>query len=137
MDPIAQLLSSFGINIVSTTIYDLIKARLLSGPATHADIEATLRTHFPQLTLKNISVIAETAIDLLAQTGNIRVTGSKLYARTSIWMRSAPGTQFTFGDGSESTTDKSQIIAGQGAQIVGSGGAEVRQNPDGSIDFRV
>lgn len=134
-DHLIPLLSSFGVNIASNIIYDLVKARLLRGPAREADIVEEIQTQFPKLTLQGVRAIAKTVIDLFARNGDIEVRGSTLQARDSVWMRSAPGTTFTFGDGSVSETQNSRIEAGSGAYIQGTGGAEIRQNPDGSISF--
>jgi hypothetical protein len=63
------------------------------------------------------------------------LTGSLLFAPEAIRLASAAHTGFSFGDNSVSATRRTRIDAGAGAFIVGTGGAEVRQNPDGSISF--
>ena len=116
-------------------MYDVISARLKRSPASNSDIAAELQSSFPHLALKDITAVAEKAIELLARSGDIEVRGSTLYARDSVRMSSPPGTKFTFRDNSQSVTDRSKIVAGEGAEIQGSGGAEIRQDQDGSISF--
>ncbi len=135
MDPLVNVVAQLGLGVASNAVYDAIKRLLLGGKQSADTVAEGLRSEFPALSIHGAKVLASTAIDVLAQRGDISITGSQLVARDTIWMRSAPGTKFEFGDGSASRTDKTSIDAGPGAKIIGQGGAGVRQNEDGSISF--
>lgn len=136
IDAIGQILVSLGVNIASSTIYDFIKSRLNRGSVTDAELATELHSQFPQLTIENAKIISTSAIKFLAEHGDIEIKGTNIYAKDSVWMQSAPGTKFEFKDQSSSTTESgSKIEVGQGASITGSNGAQIRQKPDGSIDF--
>lgn len=53
----------------------------------------------------------------------------------SITMFSSKNTKFIFGNKSTSETKNTKIDAGRGAFIQGQGGAGIRQNENGSINF--
>ncbi len=74
-------------------------------------------------------------IEFLANNGDITISGSRIYASSSISMASSKNTKFVFGIYSSSSTNKSSINAGSGAQIMGSGGAKIEQDEDGNIKF--
>ena len=135
MDMVAQLLLQQGLSLASQTIYDFVKKRLKSNTQTVAEIGEALEAEFPLLSLDGAKVIAQTVVDFFAEMGFITIRGSHIYAGDAVWMRSAPGTKLTFGDDSVSETDKTRIEAKGNARIEMSGGAQVRQNPDGSISF--
>ena len=137
MDVVAQLLLQQGVSLASQTIYDFVKKRLKSKTQTVAEIGEALEAEFPSLSLDGAKVIAQTVVDFFAEMGFIAIRGSHIYAGDAVWMRSAPGTKLTFGDDSVSETDKTRIEAKGNARIEMSGGAQVRQNPDGSISFLV
>ena len=136
MDPVTAVLMNLGVGLGSQALYDFIKGRLHAG-ADRDQLAAEVSVEFPSLTLENAEVVASTVIDLFAERGFIDVRGTVLKAKDAVWMRSAPGTRLSFGDGSVSSTDKTEIRAGKGAEIIATGGAEVRQNDDGSISFHV
>ena len=135
MQELAGLLTQFGIGIGANAFYDIVKGAFASGRTTNEAVFETVQQQVPSLTIENARALADRAIEILARRGDIEIRGSYLYARDSIRMASSQGTKFTFGDGSTSKTDKTQIDAGHGARIEGQGGAEVRQNDDGSISF--
>ena len=136
MDPVASMLSQLGVSIASQAIYDFAKSRIRGAQQSASSLAEGLAQEFPSLTVDGADVVAHTVIDFFAERGFIQIRGSSIYARKSVWMRSAAGTKLTFGDGSTSSTDRTRIDAGKGAQIIATGGAEIRQNEDGSISFR-
>ncbi len=127
-----ELLLSLGVNIASNAVYDFLKSALDTPLTTRAQLVDRLSS---QLNIANARIAAERIIDFAAQNGDINISGSYIYATDSITMSSASGTRFTFGNNSTSKTSSSEISAGQGATIVGQGGARIQQNPDGSISF--
>lgn len=134
MDPLTEILIPFGVNIASNVIYDFFKGQFASSRAVD---RTTLKTGLVAfLNVENADVVAETIIDFLAQNGDIGIRGSRIFAKKSIFYGSQVGTKFSL-EGSTSQTDKTRIIAGRDARIVGQGGAQVRQNEDGSITFHV
>ncbi len=126
-----ELLISLGINLASSTAYDLLKS-VLETPVTREQLVERLAS---QLNITNANIVADKIIDFAAQNGDITISQTSIYAADSINMRSASGTKFSFGDYSCSKTSTSAITAGHGARIEGSGGAKIVQNPDGSISF--
>lgn len=137
MDPLIGILSQLGVGISSQAIYDVVKTFITRGPTTVGDLSQGLVREFPSMTLQGCAVVAQTVVDFFAEKGFVCIVGSSIRAGDAVWMRSAPGTKIVFGSGSDSKTDKTRITAGYGAEIQLGNGAQIRQNPDGSIDFRV
>ena len=128
---VGEVSGQLGLNIAANVLYDGIKKLFTSETADRGSAERELDTF---LKLHGAKVSAATVITALASKGVISIKGSTLYAPDEIRMGAGAGASFHFGDNSTSTTDKTKIVAGRGASIQGSN-AEIRQNPDGSIDF--
>jgi hypothetical protein len=126
-----ELLLSFGVNLASSAVYDLLKSAL-SESLTREQLVERIAS---QLNITNANIVADRIIDVSAKNGDITIIGTSIYAADSVTMRSASGTKFTFGNNSNSKTSTSEINAGHGATIEGIGGAKIVQNPDGSISF--
>lgn len=73
-------------------------------------------------------------INILASHQDIVIKATKLYAPNSVSMFSSPNTKLIFGNGSVSTTDKTQIKTSGDAQIIATGGAGIRQD-DGTVSI--
>lgn len=132
MENLNQLLTSLGINLASSAIYDLIRTFAGEKKFFTEDFKKELVS---LIKVENASVKADKIIDFLAQRGDINISGSYIFANESISFKSWQGTAFSFGNGSVSETKKSKISAGQGARIIGKGGAKVVQDGDGNINF--
>lgn len=130
MNKLEELLLQLGLNISASAIYDFIKNRVSSG-ASKDELQKDLASF---LSINNAQIAAETIVEFLAQNGDIEIKGSKIFAKDSIVYSSAPMTKFTLAD-STSHTNKTGIVVEGGAQIVGQGGGQMRQNEDGSISF--
>lgn len=126
-----ELLASLGINIASSAMYDFLKSAISETASKEQLIERVAG----QLHITNANIAANQIIEFAAQNGDITIIGTSVYATESITIHSASGTKFTFGNNSISKTSTSKISAGYGAKIEGSGGAGIKQNPDGSISF--
>ncbi len=132
---LSELILNLGLNVSSNAIYDLIRSAIRRNPDAGRD---SLRQELAGiLCVEGADVKADTIITFLAQRGDIRITGSRIYATDKIEMASSEGTKFTFGNNSSSSTKNTSIQAGQGAFIQGQGGAKIVQNADGSISFIV
>ena len=128
-----QLLLQLGLNVSSAFVYDVAKNYFQKEKSpTLNGLKAELSSH---LNIEDADIKSGNIVDFLAENGDITISGTQIYASKSITMASTQGTQFTFGNNSESTTSKSSIKAGRGAQIRGRGGARVEQNEDGNINF--
>lgn len=128
-----QLLLQLGLGVTSNAIYEFLKNYFIKNPK--ADL-VQLKTNLASfLDIKNANVIADKIINFLAQNGDIRIEGSSIYANDSIKMFSSQNTKFTFGNNSTSETKNTKIEVGNGAFIQGQGGAGIKQNEDGSINF--
>lgn len=127
-----ELLLSLGVNIASSAIYDFLKSTLTSESVSREQLTEELARF---LNINNAKIIADKIIDFAAQNGDINISGSYIYAKDSITMCSASGTKFYLSNNNISKTSTSQISVGFGASIQGQGGAQIRQEPDGSISF--
>lgn len=126
-----DLLKSYGINIGSNLIYDLIKSAI-----TETDSKEKLVSLISsRLNIENAIIAADKIIEFAARNGDIIITGSHVYASENITMRSAPNTKFVFGENSTSETATSKISTGTGARIEGQGGATINQGSNGIISF--
>jgi hypothetical protein len=135
MDPVTAALAQLGISIAAQTIYDVGKKVLSRGGSSKENLASELASEIPSLSIENAKVIADTLVDVFAEHGDITIRGTEIHAKDSVWMRSAPGTQFSFGHGSTSSTERTRIETRGNSEIRGTGGAEIRQNDDGSISF--
>jgi hypothetical protein len=128
-----QLLLQLGLGVTSNFIYDVAKGYLVnnSNPSV-SGLESEIAS---SLSIQGAEIHAHKIVEFLAQKGDIKIEGTRIYVTDSIVMASSHGTQFTFGNNSESSTKNTSISAGEGAFIQGQGGAQIRQNDDGSISF--
>jgi len=126
-----QLLIQLGINLASSVIYDLVK--MYHRSTTNPTIDGLKNYLASKLVVENAVIKANTIIDFMAKNGDILIQGTSIYAPQSVQMNSSQNTSLVFGNNSVSSTDKTSVEAGYGAQIVASGGAGIRQNEDGSI----
>jgi len=128
-DPtLSELLISLGINLASDAIHDLVHQ---TSGSSQRQTEISLAN---LLSIEGAEVKAKTIIDFLATRGDIQIRDSRVFAQKAINYSSAPGTKFAL-QGSISQTSQTEIVTGNNAQVVGQGGAQIRQNPDGSITF--
>lgn len=133
MDPLIPILASYGINISSAAIYDLIKTFFSKYPEANrgefkSELKAFLRVH-------NVDVVAEGIISFLAGNGDVIIDGSRIYSKDSIQYKSSPRAKFTVGDQTTSTTPKTSLHLGGGAFVEGQGGAEMTQDQDKDGNF--
>lgn len=128
-----QLLIQLGLNISSSFVYDVVKSYFKKE--TNHTVEGLKAELSSRLNIEGADIKSNNIINFLAENGDITISGTQIYASKSITMASSQGTKFTFGNNSKSTTDKSSIEAGHGAQIQGQGGARIVQDEDGSIKF--
>ena len=131
-DPITQLLIPFGVNLASSTVYEIVSRVTKKANATTADLKQEL---VASMDVSNADIAAETIIKFLADNGAITIKGTSIYAKNAIEMASSTDTTLDFGDGSVSTTGKSSINAGRGAHIGLKSRAQIKQNEDSSISF--
>jgi len=128
-----QLLIQLGLNLSSSFVYDVIKEYFKKEK--NPTVEGLKTELSSSLDIEGAEIKSNNIINFLAENGDITISGTQVYASKSITMTSSQGTKFTFGNNSKSTTDKSSIEAGHGAQIQGQGGARIVQDEDGSIKF--
>ncbi len=127
------LLLQLGLGITSNAIYDFLKSLFLEKPEIEvAELKNKLSSF---LNIQSADIKSEKIISFLCNNGNIRIVGTKIYAEDSISLSSSKTTSFILGDMSSSTTKNSRIDVGSDSYIQGQGGAGIRQNSDGSIDF--
>lgn len=124
-------LAQLGVSVSSSVIYDLIKSAI----SNHNDKNLVTKELASKLDVAGADIKATNIIEFLAQHGDIRIVNSKIYAPDSITMASTVGTSFSFGQNSESATNKTAILAQGNSQIVGHNGAKIVQGVDGSIRF--
>lgn len=129
-----ELLLNLGLNIGANAIYDFFKTSLTDNKLTRGQLTEKLAA---QLDITNAKIVAEKIIEFAAKNGDINISGTYIFSSDSINMKSANGTKFTFGNDSISKTPNSEISAGMGASIVGTGGAQIRQDSNGDIIFSV
>lgn len=127
-----QVLLQLGLSVSSSAIYDLCKR--CCGKSKSIDIDVLKRELASFLKIDGADIAAEKIINFMAINGDIEVNGSKVYAKNSILYSSGKGTKFSL-EKSRSETEKTRIDVGEKAKIEGQGGAEIRQNEDGSISF--
>lgn len=98
MDTVTHLLLRQGLYLTSQTIYDFVKKCLKSKTQSVAEIGKALEIEFPPLSADGAKMIAQTVVEVFAEMGFITIRGSQIYVGNAVWMQSAPGTKFTFGD---------------------------------------
>jgi len=122
-----QFLLSLGINLASNAIYDLLKS-------TTSKDELIDRIA-SQLSITDAKINAEKIIEFAAKNGDIIISGSSIAASNKITLNSNFGTKFCIKDNCVSQTSSTKIVVGKDASIIGTGGAKIVQNSDGSISF--
>jgi len=128
-----QFLLQLGTGISASTIYDFLKGRF--SKSKDINTEELKQELISFLNIKNAEIVAEKIISFMAANGDIEIKESKIFAKNSILYSSSKGTKFSLEE-SKSETDKTKIDIGKKAKIEGQGGAQIRQNEDGSISFR-
>ena len=129
-----SFLVSLGVNITSSAIYDILKSFLLKEPNPTLDrFNKEIQKH---LAIENAKIFSEKIIEFLAKNGDIIISGSNIFAKESICLKSSMGTEFQIKNGSSTRTDQTSMEIGMGAFIKGSGGATIQQSRDG-ITFSV
>lgn len=124
-----SLLISLGVNVTSSFIYDKMKDffQKQSQPSV-SDLKKELSNY---INVENAKVVSDSIVEFLAKNGDITISGSKIFAKDTIAMVSAPGTQFQIKHGSTSRTDHNFIDLGVGASITGQNGASITQSKNG------
>lgn len=124
-----SLLISLGVNVTSSFIYDKMKDffQKQSQPSI-SDFKNELSNC---INVENAKVISESIVEFLAKKGDITISGSKIFAKDTITMVSAAGTQFQIIDGSTSRTDHNFIDLGMEASITGQNGASITLSKNG------
>jgi hypothetical protein len=125
-----QLLLQLGVSISANAVYDFIKTKSFNS-ADEASSELNSKLDI------NNAEISGKIINFLAQNGDIKIEGSNIYGENTVKMASSANTKLSFGNNSTSKTKNTSIEAGQGATIEMQGGANIVQEDDGSISFRV
>ncbi len=124
-----SLLKSFGVNLTSSFIFDKLKDffQKQSKPSI-SDLKNELSNC---INVENAKIVSDSIVEFLAKNGDITISGSKTFAKDTIAMLSAAGTQFQIKDGSSSRTDQNYIDVGMGASITGQNGAIITQSKNG------
>lgn len=125
MTGLEALLADLGINVASNVVWSTIQDVLQDEP-TRDELVDALNEEIPQLDIEGAEAVADHSIELLAEEGLLRVRDSTLYAEDRLLMSSNPGTEFSLS-GSTTETSGTRIDVGEGAEIRGSGGAEIEQ----------
>jgi hypothetical protein len=133
LSQLGVIVQQLGLSLSASALYEIIKTQFSSTNTPTVDgLKTAIKN---ELEVSGISASADTVIEALAKSGILVIEGSTFYAPNSIIMGSKGSGEMTFGNNSTSRTDKTNIVAGQGATIKTKGNAQVRQNPDGSITF--
>jgi hypothetical protein len=133
MDPILSALSQVGLGVATNAVYDYLKGLTSTRSYPSQQVVQELQN---RINLTGLSVRAETVIEALARNGVLHVENSHLHANNGLVFGSVTGSA-VFGNNSSMTTAKTAMTAGQGAYVQTNGNAQIRHNPDGSIDFLV
>lgn len=134
IDPITTYLTSVGIHVASSAIYDGMKKIFSTSNPTREELKQAISA---SLNIVNADIHAEQIINILAENGSITITGTHIFANKSIDMFSSKNTELSLGNNSTSETDKTKIEIKGNGRMVARGGAGWRQNDDGSISFYV
>jgi len=130
---LSNLLVSIGVNLTSDIIYDFVTN--LFNKKESIDIAELKEGLTRFINIQGADIYAEKIINFFAEKGDIKISGTKVFAKNEIFLGSKANTKFSIGNNSESSTDKTRITTQGNARITGQGGAGIRQNPDGSIEF--
>ncbi|NGX56067.1 MAG: hypothetical protein K1060chlam5_00301 [Candidatus Anoxychlamydiales bacterium] len=123
-----SLLISFGVNIASSFIYDV--ARKFFQEQQDSSLQDFKNELSKSLEIENAEIISDSIIEFLAKNGDINISGSKIFAKESIFLTSSSGTKFQIKDGSSSKTEHNSVDVGKGS-ITGKNGAEMKQSKEG------
>lgn len=134
MDPLTGYLTSVGINVASSVIYDGLKKILKRKNPTIDDFKQEI---ISILNIEGADVYAEKLIEVLAENGDISIKGTHIFANNSVTMGSSSGHTVEFGNDSTSETKNTKIVSKGNSKIVMKGNAKIKQNDDGSIGFYV
>lgn len=74
------LIDSICANFTADSMYQLVKARLGQGPFTVAEIARDIRCKDRSLDFESSKQLAEAALEVLAQRGDITMQGGYIYA---------------------------------------------------------
>lgn len=133
MTGIEPVLAEIGINVASDAVWRTLQEIFQEKNPTRDELAQDLQSEVPELSIKGAEAIADSAIDMLAEQGELEVTDSRLYAKESFTIASEPWTEFRVS-GSTTETEKSKIDVSEGTEIVGKG-AKIEQDEDGNISF--
>lgn len=124
-----DLLTSLGVNIASSAIYDFIKTYLAGK--TNPTPEECKKALQVFLSIENAQICADKIIDFLAANGDIIISASSIFAGESITYKSSSATNFQIKNNSASKTVHTSIGVGVGASIKGAEGASITQTDQG------
>lgn len=132
MDPLHEVLIPMGVNVVSNAIWDGIKAILKKGDLTEKEVTNEFRAQFPQINISQAEIISHTAIQVLAEKGEIEIRGTKIHSN-SFNMTTLPGSNIKF-TGSKSETASGSVINTEGNSSIDlSNGGQIQQPSNGDI----
>lgn len=131
---LTQYLISVGVNLSSSVVYDLLKAKLTSSrsPLSQDDILESIASI---IELDNAKLIAEKIVKFLAENGDIEIRNSFIYSNMGIIYSTNQTGKLSIGSYTNSETENTKISVGQNAKINLSGGANIEQDKDGNIIF--
>ncbi len=79
MASLRYIIDSICANLTEESIYELIKVRLSQGPFTVGEILPLIRCKDRSLDFGSTKMLAEAALETLAQRGDIRIEGDCVY----------------------------------------------------------
>lgn len=132
---LTQFLISIGVNLSSSVVYDLLKAKLTSStsPVSQDDVLESIASI---IELDNAKLIAEKIVKFLAENGDIEIRNSFIYSNMGIIYSTNQTGKLSIGSNTNSETSNTKISVGRNARINLSGGANIEQDKDGNIIFR-
>lgn len=132
---LAQFLISIGVNVSSSVIYDLLKARFASSKSNISQ-DDVLDSIASLIELDDAKVIAVKIVKFLADNGDIEIRNSFIYSKAGIFFSTNQTGKLSIGSNTNSETGSTKISVGQNAKINLAGGANIEQDKDGNIIFR-
>ncbi len=79
MSSLQYVIDSICANFTVESMYELIKVRLRQGPFTVGEILPLIRCKDRSLDFGSAKMLAEVALEALAQSGDIRIEGDCIY----------------------------------------------------------
>jgi len=129
-----ELFVSLGVNLTSNFIYDC--ARNFFQKKRDASLQDFKNAISKHLIIENVDeIISDSIIEFLAKNGDITISGSKVFAKESIFFTSVSGTKFQLKDGSSSKTEHTSADVGENGFITGQNGAGMKQSKEGISFF--